>query len=205
MSENALERAQTRMRTRIAEPELETETSQEPVLASQTPVYATEETVLVPVVAVPAANPIAIRALTISDGDRLWDWVRVDEDGGRTLFGRVIASSVDVHAQLDSLRTAETSPLGMHAAIRALDFDGHHIGFVELNPMLEQERTALVTVYLAPQWRGQLAEHLSSILRAIATLTPYHLALPAPTSAWADLYRRVLEPLGFREHRLFVL
>jgi len=149
----------------------------------------------------PVAKPapqLMARAISVADGDRLWDWIRQDGDGGHTLFGRTVQSSIELHALLRLLTDAEV--VG-RAIIRTLDVQGVVLGFVTLNPILTTEQTALVTVYLAPDARGQYAALLPLVLDAVATLTPLHLALPGHD---ADLYRRLLTPLGFREHTLFV-
>ncbi len=143
------------------------------------------------------------RAITPEDTDRLWDWVRADKDYGQAFLGRQIRSSLALHTFMQRLVEVEAQGI---ALIRSIQFHEHHLGFAMLAPILAEEKTALMHVYLQPAVRGQLAQFVVPLVDIARKVAPgVHLAVVSADESWARLHRQVLKPLGFREHVMFVL
>lgn len=142
--------------------------------------------------------------ITAEDIDRLWDWLRSDKDYGFAFVGRTFNTSLALHVFMTQMSQAETQGV---ALIRALHYHEHHLGFAMLAPILAQERTALMHVYLQPAVRGQLAQFIRPLVEIAQKTAPgVHLAVPSMgDDAYTRLHRQLLKPLGFQEHVMFIL
>lgn len=142
--------------------------------------------------------------LRIADVDRLWDWLRADGDQGVTFLGMPITTSPMLHEHLSFLaKDAEAQSV---ALIRALYWQGTHFGFAMLAPILADEATALMHIYLMKDARGSLHAILPALVALAQQAAPgKHLAVASLDKAWAKLHRQLLTPLGFVEHTMFVL
>ena len=138
------------------------------------------------------ADPgIAVRPVTLVDIDNLWDWVRSDEDHGRAFLGRVMPTSLDLHAFFRDLQDREATGA---TATFAVDQHGVHVGFVVFDPISLQMATACLHLYLAPEVRGSLAVLLPALLGLADERFPALTLLVATTSAAAA---RLYRPFGF--------
>lgn len=145
---------------------------------------------------------LLVRPIVVEDADRLWDWIRHDPDQGAGFLGKVFATSILLHDFMRILVNAETSGL---AIIRAIHHGPHHLGFAMLAPILADERTALMHIYLRQDVRGQLAQFTGPLVEIAEQIVPgVHLAVASPDKAWQRLHRSILVPLGFTEHAMFV-
>lgn len=142
--------------------------------------------------------------LRVADVDRLWDWLRADGDQGRAFLGVPITTSPSLHDHLSFLaKDAEQQGV---ALIRALYWKGTHFGFAMLAPILADEATALMHIYLMKEARGSLQAILPALVALAQQAAPgKHLAVASPDKVWAKLHRTLLAPLGFVEHTMFVL
>lgn len=137
------------------------------------------------------------------DIDRLWDWIRSDKDYGQAFLGSQFRTSLALHTFMQQMQVAEANSI---ALIRTIQYYEHHIGFAMLAPILAEERTALMHIYLQPAVRNQLAQWVKPLVEIARKAAPgVHLAVASPNEAYARLHRQVLKPLGFREHVMFVL
>lgn len=146
---------------------------------------------------------LAAHALRVGDIDRLWDWIRADrQDEVKAFLGRSFTTSVELHQFLWMIASLE--PKGL-AVIRALYWGHEHFGFAMLAPILAQERTALMHLYLTQQARGSLFNIAGPLVDVASRVLPgVHLAVSSLDQQWAKLHRAVLQPLGFVEHTMFV-
>jgi hypothetical protein len=72
-------------------------------------------------------------------------------------------------------------------------------------PILSTERVALMHLYLRPEARGMLLKFLPWILgEAMALLPGYHLGVFSSRDTHRVAMRKLLGPLGFGEHTLFM-
>lgn len=134
---------------------------------------------------------ITVRPVTLVDIDNLWDWVRSDEDHGRVFLGKVMPTSLDLHAWFRDLRDREASGITI---VVAVDQRGSHVGFVVLDPISVPMGTAMVHIYLAPDVRGHLALILPTLLALADERVPaLSLVVATASAAAARLYR----PFGF--------
>lgn len=153
---------------------------------------------------VDAASGLSAMPITVGDVDRLWDWLRTDGDQGLAFLGKPAKSSPDLHEQLRFL-AQECEREGV-AKIRALYINGTHFGFAMLAPILAEEHTALLHIYLMKAARGTLATLMPSLVSLARQAVPHaHLAVASADATWARLHRSLLSPLGFVEHTMFVL
>lgn len=153
----------------------------------------------------PEVAPILATPPTVEDIDRLWDWIRADGDGGAAFFSRAIPSSVALHNTFSALAVAEQAVGPVTAAIRAITSGPHHVGFAMLLPILRQERTALMHIYLRPELRGMLAQLTPTLIDQAAAAVPgFTLAVIGHDAALTRMHRSILAPLGFVEHTMFL-
>lgn len=141
----------------------------------------------------------------IADGhiDNLWDWIREDGDKGATFLGQEFDHSVDLYRFLRRLIDAESDGL---AIARAITYGDHHLGFLMLTPILTSERMAILHCYLQPgEVRDRGGELLGFFVEIATKLLPgFKLAVPSPSPEWTKFHAKVLGPLGFAPHTLFV-
>lgn len=147
------------------------------------------------------ATGLMIRMPTVADIDRLWDWIRADADKGQTFLGRQLSSSIELHTLVNAIHQAEGRGL---ALIRAVAYQAEHFGFAMLAPILADEKTALMHIYLAQPLRGQLHTLVGPLVELAAVVQPSTtFAVYSADATWATLHRRLLVPLGFTEQVLF--
>lgn len=140
--------------------------------------------------------------VSVEDVDRLWDWVRLDGDRGASFLGRTFARSTDLHQFMIAIVSGEHQGLSL---VRSLYWATVHIGFGMLAPILAEERTALMHVYLQPEARNNLAEFMPLLVQMAEQLAPnVHLAVASDGPQWERLHARVLEPLGFVKRAMFI-
>lgn len=147
---------------------------------------------------------LSLRRVAVADIDHLWDWIRTDEDGGQTFLGRQFATSMDLHHFINFVNI-EGERVGL-SLVRSLYWQDAHFGFLMLAPILAAEKTALCHVYLNQDTRGQLPQLVGHLLALAQQARPgIHLAAYAVDSEWERLYQRLLTPLGFKKHAMFIL
>lgn len=151
----------------------------------------------------PTPTPVlSLRAATVDDLDRLWDWVRADGDHGASFFSKPMPSSVALHTFVSALGQAEVQGL---AAIRSVVFEENHLGFAMLLPILASERTAMMHIYLRADVRGHLAQLVPTLVDLAAQTVPgYALAVISHDATLARMHRALFAPLGFAEHTMFL-
>jgi hypothetical protein len=102
---------------------------------------------------------ISTREVTEADVDRLWDWIRTDEDKGARFLGSACATSahmrqrLTVYLQMGTLVAVDDAASGVPM----------HIGFASVHPT--SELTAAVHLYLQPAIRGRLTQVGPPLLR----------------------------------------
>lgn len=136
-----------------------------------------------------ALDGLTIRGVTVEDVDRLWDWIRQDEDGGKGFLGIIPRTSLELHRYF--LQVQEKGPA---AAAFAVDDVAMPVGIVLFDPIDPQRRTAGVHLYLEPSVRGSLVT-LTSQLLAICDAEYPHLTLLIATTTEAQM--RLYRSLGF--------
>lgn len=141
--------------------------------------------------------------VSVGDVDRLWDWLRIDDPKEPQFLGRVHPSSQSLHGLLRWMSIeGEGNRLAM---IRAIHHGPHHLGFAMLAPILAEERTALMHIYLRQEVRGQIAEFLVPLIEIAEQVVPgFRLAATSLDDGMRRLHRKILTPLGFTEHVMFV-
>ncbi len=148
---------------------------------------------------------LVAQVVTVTDVDHLWDWLRADRANGASdsFLGQSHATSMDLHAAVRFLVVdAEQARVGM---IRSIYHGPHHLGFAMLAPILADEASALLHVYLRAEVRGQLAQFLQPLIEIAEQVVPgYHLVAYTLDPVMRRLQRQILTPLGFIEHVLFV-
>lgn len=150
----------------------------------------------------PPQPALSLRPVEVEDLDRMWDWIRADVDQGAAFFSRPIANSLELHQVFRGLLDAETRGFGL---VRSIGIAQTHLGFLMLAPMLTTERVTLMHVYLSLEYRNELARVAAALMDEVQALVPeYQLAVYSASDAWARLHWKVLEPLGFARHTLFV-
>lgn len=148
-----------------------------------------------------------ITKVTVACIDHLWDWIRTDGDHGKSFLGMPITTSLALHQYIQYIAKAEEQA---HSAIRSIYWYGNgsglnHLGFVMLSPILAQERTALMHIYLEKSMRGGLAKIVGPLVDMAEAYAPgMHLAVYSADDVWARLHKRLLTPLGFREQVMFI-
>lgn len=144
---------------------------------------------------------------TIEDTDRLWDWVRSDDDNGQAFFSIALANSRQLHDVIQGLVNAEARGTGLVRSIYVVQSKTArvHVGTAALVPILSTERTAMMHIYLSQNVRGELARIAPPLIEEAASLVPgYHLAVYSPDEKWRRIHRAILTPLGFAEQVMFV-
>lgn len=152
----------------------------------------------------PGTQPIlALARIEPEHVDRLWDWIREDGDLGATFLGSEFTTSVRLHAFMRGLVDAEAQGL---AVARAITYGDQHLGFLMLSPILTVERMAILHCYLSPGTvRERGGEMLPFFVEIGTRMVPgFKLAIPSPSAEWAEFHQKVLGPLGFAPHTMFV-
>lgn len=154
----------------------------------------------------PVASSQPVMALAhIGDGhvDNLWDWIRQDGDKGATFLGQEFDHAIDLFRFVERLVAAEGDGL---AIARAITYGNHHLGFLMLTPILTNERMAILHCYLQPgEVRDRGGELIVFFVDVATKLLPgFKLAVPSPSPEWTKFHTRVLGPLGFAPHTMFV-
>lgn len=136
------------------------------------------------------------------DIDRLWDWIRRDKDLGMSFLSRSLTSSIELHALVGQFAAEETYGT---ALLRTLYADREHVGFVMLSPILSDERTAILHLYIRADLRTHLVALTGFIIEAASRLAPgIKLAISALDPSWGATSLPVLKSLGFVAHTLYV-
>lgn len=133
--------------------------------------------------------PVALREIEDADIDRLWDWLREDEDRGATFFGRTIATARELYQWSAAVQQVVATG---HGLAFALDADGEPHGLVLLLPL--EGDTGTVHLYLRPDRRGAISAILKALLQLCDTQMPM-LSLRVATSD--PRLMRLYRPLGF--------
>lgn len=149
---------------------------------------------------------LMLMKVTVKCVDSLWDWIRGDEDLGKSFLGAPITTSLALHQYIQYIAKAEESATSI---IRSLYWNdgghGQHLGFIMLAPILANERTALMHVYLEKSVRGGLGKMIAPLVDMAEAFAPgLHLAVWSSDDVWARLHRRLLEPLGFTPRVMFI-
>lgn len=141
-------------------------------------------------VAAPELTYREARDVTDADIDRLWDWVRADEDTGLRFLGRVPVS----HGRL-----VESVAAFGHTLV-AIDEKGVHVGFGAFSPVTDTY--AMIHLYLCADVRGRLPEFAPSFIAASQQLNPGRkLSILVDTPAEMRLYRK----FGFTAKHILTL
>lgn len=147
------------------------------------------------------ATAQAIHCLGVSDGDldRLWDWIRQDEDQGKKFLGITPETSTALRE-----RVGNVGP--MFHTIYEEPIEGGpltHIGFVGLTKVPGLGDAAMVSIYLAHEVRGRLREIAPRLLALAEERYPDFKRFSVYTDdhATARLYRG----LGFKVNYLLTL
>lgn len=90
-----------------------------------------------------AATTLSYRDVEEADVDRLWDWVRADEDKGLRFLGITPSTSAEMRERLE-----------LYASLVAIDEGGVHVGFGGFGPVTTIY--VLIHLYLSTAVRGDL-------------------------------------------------
>lgn len=140
------------------------------------------------------ARPIDIEAI-----DRLWDWIRGDTQ--QAFLGRTFRTTIELHRFMQALVIGERTGTSL---VRQLLFGDDPVGIVMLAPILAQERTALVHLYLVQQVRGELANLVGPLMEIASQVYSGHLAIWSGDLQASRAFAKILGPLGFAAHTMFV-
>jgi len=126
------------------------------------------------------AGALSGRETTDEDRDRLWDWIRADEDRGLKFLGIQPKTSSELRERLASFEPD----------FFALTDGEEHIGFAGLGVGPE---FALLRLYLAPSRRGQLRVIAPQLLKIASATYPEvkKFAIYTDDDATARMYRSV--------------
>lgn len=150
----------------------------------------------------PDTPTLHLRSIAPTDVDRLWDWIRADGDGGTTFFGRTFDHGMELYHFCSGLGTAEAKGI---AYARTIAYGGTHLGFLVLSPIISTDRVAILHTYLGPHARANAEALIPMLVQLAESIVPgFKLAVPCPSDEWRKFYTRVLTPLGFAPHTLFV-
>lgn len=154
-------------------------------------------------------NGLYVTKVTIKCVDRLWDWIRSDGDHGKSFLGAPITTSLALHQYIQYVAKAEEQAQSCIRSIfwygNGAEPDANHLGFVMLSPILAEERTALMHVYLKKDARNTLGKMIGPLVDMAEAFAPgMHLAVYSRDEAWARLHKRLLEPLGFTSRIMFI-
>jgi hypothetical protein len=154
----------------------------------------------------PAPTYLTAAHVSHEDIDRLWDWIRRDPSSSQAFFGRVPATSRQLHAIFEALADAESTGVGL---ARALVIEGGamptHIGFAMIAPIMADEQLALLHVYLEPSMRGRLAQLVGPLVELAGKELPnFRFGVYPANETQRRLYGGLLPSLGFTAHTLFV-
>lgn len=129
---------------------------------------------------------LSVRQVTDPDVDRLWDWVRMDEDRGLAFLGFQPKTAREVYGHF-ALRFTDNPA----AAAFAIDEQDLHIGFVLFEHIHPETMRALLHLYLSPLAQGRLLELAPVLLRMCDARYPkLSLIVVTPDEARMRLYRR---------------
>lgn len=140
---------------------------------------------------------------TVGDVDRLWDWIRADNN--TRFIGHKLASSVELHNLMIACAQGEHAANGPVSLVRSLYLqtapEHPHIGFGILVPVLLPEKVAGLHLYLRADHRGQIAEIAPSLLDVAAKVMPgVRLAVMDANPKWGGF----MLSLGFVPHTIFL-
>jgi hypothetical protein len=123
---------------------------------------------------------------TDADLDRLWDWVRADDDQGYEFFGFTPETSQRLRQHFLAIHS---NPNAVALAIMTNDT---HAGFVVFNPIDRTSMTAVVHLYLAPAVRGQALTVVPQLLRLCGDQYPLlSLVVITGSESRMRLYRQL--------------
>ena len=128
----------------------------EPDLKPEPPASEVSESNL----AVESEIALSVRPVTDCDVDRLWDWVRQDEDRGLEFLGFQPKTAREVYGHFAQNFTDNPS-----AAAFAIDELEIHVGFALFNPIHQLPFQAVTHIYLAASVRGRVGEVVQQLLR----------------------------------------
>ena len=133
-------------------------------------------------------SPYTARVITDADVDRLWDWVRKDEDRGHEFLGIHPETSKALYDYFAAMSAKENAD-----AVAIVEGETH-IGFVTFNPIDRIARSACVHIYLDQAKRGEALTLLPQLLRLFDEQFPhYAMVILTAQEAAMRLYRQ----LGF--------
>ena len=128
---------------------------------------------------------ISVRPVEDADIDRLWDWVRADEDRGQVFLGFQPATARELYGMFATRFSGQPD-----TAAWAIDEQGAHQGFALFNP-ITPHLTATVHLYLAPAVRGRFLEIVQQLLGLLDAQYPkLSLNVVTPDPARARLYQK---------------
>lgn len=128
---------------------------------------------------------VSVRPVEDADIDRLWDWIREDEDRGQVFLGFQPATARELYGMFATRFSGQPD-----TAAWAIDEHEVHQGFAMFNPITPQ-LTATVHLYLAPMVRGRFLDIVQRLLAILDTQYPLlSLAVVTPDPARARLYRQ---------------
>ena len=135
----------------------------------------------------PSLATISVRPVVDGDIDRLWDWVRADDDRGQTFLGFQPATARELYGMFASRFSGSPD-----TAAWAIDEQGIHQGFVLFNPITPQPLSATVHLYLSVAVRGRFLKIVQQLLGLLDAQYPLlSLVVVTPDHARARLYRKV--------------
>lgn len=131
-------------------------------------------------------DSVAVRPVEDADIDRLWDWVRADEDRGQVFLGFQPATARELYGMFATRFSGQPD-----TAAWAIDEHGAHQGFALFNPIIRQPLSATVHLYLAAAVRGRFLEIVEQLLSLLDVEYPkLPLIVITPDPARARLYRK---------------
>ena len=129
---------------------------------------------------------ISVRPVEDADIDRLWDWVRADEDRGQAFLGFQPATARELYGMFATRFSGQPD-----TAAWAIDEHESHQGFVLFNPITPQPLSATVHLYLSSAVRGRFPEIVQQLLGLLDAQYPLlALVVVTPDPARARLYRK---------------
>lgn len=132
-------------------------------------------------VAAAMAQSVSLREVTDEDLDRLWDWLRADEDRGQRFLGALVNTSSEMRARLD-----------LFQQLQAIDDAEEHVGFLGFSPV--DDYKAGCHLFLAQAARNQLAQLIPQFMKQAAVLLPGRTFLVNTADA---AVARIYRPYGF--------
>lgn len=134
-----------------------------------------------------AMPTVDVRAITDEDLDRLWDWIRTEEDRAAGFFGgTTIGSARQLYGYFAALPASSIA--------RAITTPAEHIGIVVLHPVHAETREAGVSIYIAPGHRG----HIQAIIAALLHRCDEEYGFSLVQVITDPVRVRLWEPFGFK-------